>query len=80
MKRNNTTRIKITDSEDLDLEKIGNKIVEIYRDISVKAKMLEINNTDSKQLKKCMKVRAFLFRKSSKRSLDSTSRSRRSGS
>lgn len=31
MKRNNTTKIKITDNEDLDVEKVGNKIIEIYR-------------------------------------------------
>ena len=31
MKKNNTTKVKITDNEDLDVQKIGNKIVQIYR-------------------------------------------------
>lgn len=56
MKKNNTTKVKITDDEDLDVEKMGTKIIEIYREINHKHKSLDVKPTDSKELKKYMKV------------------------
>lgn len=56
MKKNHRNKIKITDNEDLDLDKIGAKIVDIYKDINAKFKPQDSNGPDSKELKKCMTV------------------------
>jgi hypothetical protein len=60
MKKNYRNKIKITDNEDLDLEKIGAKIIDIYKDINPKFKPQDANKgPDSKELKKCMTVINF---------------------
>lgn len=56
MKKNHKNKIRVTDNEDLDLEKIGGRILELYKDINPKFKPQDGKGPDSKELKKCMTV------------------------
>lgn len=56
MKKTHRNKIRVTDNEDLDLEKIGGRILDLYRDINPKFRPQDSHGPDSKELKKCMTV------------------------
>lgn len=70
MKKNNINKINIFDNEDIDLEKVANRVIEIFKEINSKRAAQNVEGNGEKNMKKAMTVLSFLFRKYSTRFKD----------
>lgn len=70
MKKNNINKINIFDNEDIDLEKVANRVIEIFKEINSKRAAQNVEGNGEKNMKKAMTVLSFLFRKFSIRYKD----------
>lgn len=71
MKKNNINKINIFDNEDIDLEKVANRVIEIFKEINSKRAAQNLEGNGEKNMKKAMTVLSYLFRKYSIRFKDS---------
>jgi hypothetical protein len=65
MKKNNINKINVLDNENIDLEKVTHKVVEIFKEINHRTASENIEGASEKIMKKAMTVFFSLLRKSS---------------
>lgn len=63
LKKNNVNKINIFDNENIDLEKLAGKVIEIFKEISPKKAGENLEGASEKVMKKAMTVPSHLFRK-----------------
>lgn len=59
MKKNNINKINIFDNENIDLEKVAGKVLEIFREVNPKKASENIEGANEKIMKKGMTVIYF---------------------
>jgi uncharacterized protein YjhX (UPF0386 family) len=59
MKKNNINKINIFDNENIDLEKVAGKVLEIFREVNPKKASENIEGANEKIMKKGMTVIHF---------------------
>ena len=60
MKKNNVNKINILDNQNIDLEKVTHKVVNIFKEISTRTANENIEGTSEKIMKKAMTVPLFI--------------------
>lgn len=63
MKKNNINKINIFDNQNIDLEKVAAKVLDIFKEVNPKKAQENIEGASEKIMKKGMTVIIFLFRK-----------------
>lgn len=63
MKKNNINKINIFDNENIDLEKVAGKVLEIFKEVNPKKASENMEGANEKIMKKGMTVIISLFSK-----------------
>ena len=61
MKKNNRNKLNILDNENIDLEKVTNKIYEIFKEVNPKKASESNDHSGERNMKKAMTVCFILF-------------------
>lgn len=70
MKKNNINKINIFDNENIDLEKVAGKVLEIFKEVNPKKASENMEGANEKIMKKGMTVIISLFSKFNMKSRD----------
>ena len=65
MLKNNINKINIFDNENIDLEKVANRVLDIFKEVNSKKAVENLEGASEKVMKKGMTVLPLIFRKSS---------------
>ena len=70
MKKNNINKINIFDNENIDLEKVAGKVLEIFKEVNPKKASENMEGANEKIMKKGMTVINYLYSKYNTKSRD----------